>query len=326
MTGGLVYVTDQEPGITRRRRGRGFSYTAPDGTTIARGSERKRIEALAVPPAYEDVWFCTNPKGHLQATGRDARRRKQYRYHAEWSASRSNEKFKELASFGNVLPTIRRRVERDLEADPGDTEFALAAAVKIIDRAALRVGHSDYTRQNGTYGALTLKRKHLTLDDDHTALQFTAKGGKKVKKLITDVKLQKLLHVVNDLPGATLLTWTDEGGTPHQLSSQALNAYLAEAANDTHVTAKSFRTWAGTLAAFSCAEAGNVTIKDMAQAAATRLHNTPTVARNSYIHPAVIDLAGQQTVSFQPVNKAGLFAAEQRLMRLLLSTPPSGQN
>ncbi|WP_187429677.1 hypothetical protein ROLI_029670 [Roseobacter fucihabitans] len=326
MTSGLVYVTDQDPGITRKRRGRGFSYTAPDGTAIARGSERKRIEALAVPPAYEDVWICTNLNGHLQATGRDARRRKQYRYHPDWSAAQSNAKFEELATFGNLLPAIRRRVESDLETDPGDAEFALAAAVKIIDRAALRVGHPEYTRQNGTYGALTLRRKHLTLDDDYTALRFTAKGGKKVKKLITDRKLQKLLQVVNDLPGATLLTWTDEDGAPHQLSSQALNAYLADAANDTHVTAKSFRTWAGTLAAFSCAEGGNVTIKEMAQAAATRLHNTPTVARNSYIHPAVIELAGKQNAPFQPIKKAGLVAAEQRLMRLLLSTPASKQN
>ncbi len=326
MNGSLVYVTDQDPGITRSRRGRGFTYIAPDGTTIARGPERKRIEALAVPPAYEDVWICSKANGHLQATGRDARRRKQYRYHPEWSEARSNTKFDELATFGDVLPTIRRRVERDLEMEPGDTEFALAAAVKIIDRTALRVGHPEYTRQNGTYGALTLRSKHLSLGDDEIALNFEAKGGKKVRKLITDQKLQKLLHVINDLPGATLLTWTDADGMPQKLSSQALNAYLADAAGDTNVTAKSFRTWAGTLAAFSCAEGGNVTIKDMAQAAATRLHNTPTVARNSYIHPAVIDLAGQEFAPIQPVKKAGLFAAEQRLMGLLLSLPARSKN
>lgn len=325
MISSLVYVTDQDPGITRQRHGRGFTFKAPDGTTIARGPERKRIEALAVPPAYDDVWICTELNGHLQATGRDARQRKQYQYHPEWSVARSSTKFEALAAFGDVLPTIRRRVERDLKAEPGDTEFALAAAVKIIDRTALRVGHPEYTRQNGTYGALTLRGKHLSLNDDKTELNFEAKGGKKVKKLITDRKLQKLLHVINDLPGATLLTWTDADGAPQTLSSEALNAYLADATGDTNVTAKSFRTWAGTLAAFSCAESGNVTIKDMAQAAATRLHNTPTVARNSYIHPAVIDLAGRDFALFQPVKKGGLFAAEQRLMGLLLSPPASGK-
>jgi len=326
MRGQLVYVSDSDPGISRQRRGRGFSYIAPDGTTIARGAERKRIDAIAVPPAYEDVWICSDINGHLQATGRDARSRKQYRYHPQWSAAQSETKFEQLAAFGNALPAIRRRVARDLEAEPGDVEFALAAAVTIIDRVSLRVGHPEYSRQNGSFGALTLRRKHLTLNDDHLKLMFTAKGGKKVRKTVTDRKLLKLLNTVNDIPGATLLTWTDEDEQPHTLSSQSLNAYLADAADDTHVTAKTFRTWAGTLAAFSCAEAGNATIKEMAAAASTRLHNTPTVARNSYIHPAVIDLAGQDDCTFTPVAHRGLFAAEQRLMGLLSSLPRSSKS
>lgn len=317
----LVYVSDSDAGISRRRRGRGFSYLAPDGTVIARGPERTRIEALAVPPAYEDVWICVKDNGHLQATGRDNRGRKQYRYHPEWSAARSETKFDELTAFGEVLPSIRRKVAADLQADPGDVEFALAAAVTIIDRASLRVGNPQYSKQNGTYGALTLRRKHLKLHDDRIELNYLAKGGKKIRKEITDRKLQKLLHQVRDVAGATLLSWIDQNDQPHTLSSHQLNAYLAEAAHDTNVTAKTFRTWAGTLAAFVCAEAGGATIKDMALAAATRLHNTPTVARNSYIHPAVIDLAGKDGLTFKPVKKAGLLVAEQRLMGLLSTLP-----
>lgn len=317
MTANLVYVTDSEPGISRRRRGRGFSYIAPDGTTIARGKERARIEALAVPPAYDDVWICAQTNGHLQATGRDQRSRKQYRYHPEWSAAQASTKYDQLADFGAVLPRIRRRVERDLSADPGDAEFALAAAVMIIDRTSLRVGQQEYSRENGSYGALTLKRRHLLMKQGALELKFTAKGGKKVRKRITDKKLQKLLHKINDVSGATLLSWIDEGGAPQSLSSQQLNTYLADASGEEGVTAKTFRTWAGTLAAFEAAEGGNATIKDIAEAASKRLHNTPTVARNSYIHPDVIDLSGQPPLSITPVKKQGLFVSEQRLLGFL---------
>lgn len=317
MRTGLVYVTDAEPGISRRQRGRGFSYTAPDGTTIARGPVRRRIEALAVPPAYSEVWICTQENGHLQATGRDARNRKQYRYHPEWSAAQADTKFEQLVSFGERLPTIRRRVDQDLHSDPGDFEFALAAAVSIIDRAALRVGHPEYSRQNGSYGALTLRRRHLRVQNDQLQLSFTAKGGQKVRKVVSDRKLQRLLQKINDVPGATLLTWVDDTGVSQTLSSQQLNAYLSDAAQSEEITAKTFRTWAGTLAAFTCAEAGSVTIKEMAQAAADRLHNTPTVARNSYIHPAVIDLAGSAPLVVQPTPRAGLRVAEQRLLGFL---------
>lgn len=314
----LVYVSDQEPGIARRRRGRGFTYLLPDGTSVSQGKERKRIEALAVPPAYENVWICLNPNGHLQATGRDARKRKQYRYHPKWSEAQAETKFEFLTSFGKILPKIRRRVTRDLRSEPGDQEFALAAAVHLIDRTSLRVGHPEYSRQNGSYGALTLRRRHLSMGRDKIQLKFTAKGGQKVRKNLTDKKLLKLLQKVNDVPGATLLTWLDDGGKPQTLSSQTLNTYLAEAAGDDNATAKTFRTWAGTLAAFEQAETGNATIKDMAEAAASRLHNTPTVARNSYIHPSVIALAGQKEVVIKPKKVDGLFASEQRLFRLLL--------
>lgn len=316
---GLVYVSDADPGISRRRCGRGFSYIAPDGTTIARGAERRRIETLAVPPAYEDVWICTRADGHLQATGRDARRRKQYRYHPEWSQARSETKFKQLLDFAECLPAIRRKVARDLETEPGEVTFALAAAVAVIDRAALRVGNPDYTRENGSYGALTLKPRHLDMRGDQLELRFTAKGGKKVRKTITDKKLQKLLHKINDIPGATLLSWVDEDDHAQTVSSHQLNDYLSEAGGEHDFTAKTFRTWAGTLAAFNCAQKGDATIKEMSEAAAERLHNTPSIARTSYIHPAVIDLAGTPGWDAKAVSKRGLFADEQRLLYLLQS-------
>jgi DNA topoisomerase-1 len=317
VTHGLIYVSDTDPGISRKRRGRGFSYIGPDGTTIAQGVERARIEALAVPPAYEDVWICTRKDSHLQATGRNARRRKQYRCHPDWSAAQASTKYDQLADFGNILPAIRRRVDRDLATDPGDAEFALAAAVMIIDRASLHIENPYYSRKNGSCGALTTRRRHLFLSNDNNELSFTAKGGKKVRKVITDGKLQKLLDKVNDISGATLLTWLDDEGAVHTLSSHQLNAYIFDAADNDLTTAKTFRTWAGTVAAFECAEAGGATIKEIASAVSARLHNTPTAARNSYIHPDVIKLAGADPVAVDAVKRSGLFAAEKRLLGFL---------
>lgn len=313
----LVYVSDSDPGITRRRCGRGFSYTAPDGTTIARGPERTRIEALAVPPAYEDVWICVRPDGHLQATGRDARQRKQYRYHPDWSATRAATKFDRLAEFGTLLPRIRRRVRRDLETDAGARQFALAAAVSLIDSLALRAGNETYTRQNGTFGALTLRKRHLKQQDDAFELRFRAKGGKRVRESLPERRLNRLLNKISDLPGRRLLSWQDDDGEVHSLTSQALNDYISEAAGETGVTAKTFRTWAGSLAAYEAIEAGARTIGEVTEAAARRLHNTPTVARNSYIHPAVIDLVGEDLRPVDPAKIDGLLAAEKRLLGLL---------
>lgn len=313
----LVYVSDDQPGITRQRRGRGFSYIAPDGTTIARGSERDRIEALAVPPAYEDVWICALANGHLQATGRDARRRKQYRYHADWSAAQAETKFAGLVEFGHLLPRIRRRVARDLEAEVGDRTFALASALTLIDRTSIRVGNPDYTRENGSYGAVTLKRKHVKLKNQTIHMAFTAKGGKRVRKQMNDRTLARILDKISDLPGAELLSWVDDAGDAQTLSSTALNAYIGDAAGQDGITAKTFRTWNGTLAAYTVAEKGDATIKAMAEQAAQELNNTPTIARNSYIHPAVIDLAGADPLVTKGTAKSGLFAAEGRLLNFL---------
>lgn len=317
MNADLVYVSDVQPGITRQRRGRGFSYRAPDGTTIARGPERERLEALAVPPAYEDVWMCPLPNGHLQATGRDARARKQYRYHADWSRAQAQTKFDGLTDFAHRLPRLRARVQRDLEEEAGARDFALACAVTLIDRASLRVGNPDYTAQNGSYGAVTLRNRHVALEDGGIRLRYTAKGGKKVRRLLKDRILARVLGKIGDLPGAEVLTWLDESGESHTLSSQVLNTYISDGAGREGITAKTFRTWAGSVAAFEVAEKGGASIKAMAQAAAERLANTPTVARNSYIHPDVVALAGSDPVAQYNAARAGLRAAENRLLGYL---------
>jgi len=314
---GLTYYGDDRPGISRQRRGRGFTYKAPDGTTIARGEERARLEAMAVPPAYEDVWMTPLANGHLLATGRDTRNRKQYRYHEKWSEAQAETKFASLVDFAHALPCLRRFVARDLDQQAGERSFALASAVTLIDRASLRVGNPDYTRENGSYGTLTLRSRHVKLDGNVIRLRYTAKGGKKVRRQINDRTLAKTLEKINDLPGAELLTWADAQGEVHQLNSAGLNAYIAEATGCDDFTAKTFRTWAGTVAAFEAAEKGQATIKQLAEAAAAQLSNTPTVARNSYIHPAVIDLAGEAPPEIKVGRKTGLFASEARLLTYL---------
>ena len=313
----LIYYGDDRPGIARLRNGDHFTYRAADGTTIDRKTERARLDAMAVPPAYEDVWMSPLANGHLLATGRDARARKQYRYHEKWAAAQAETKFNGLVAFGHALPKLRRLVKLDLEEDAGERVFALASAVTLIDRASLRVGNADYSRENGSYGTVTLQNRHVKLDGNKISLRYTAKGGKKVRRQINDRTLAKTLGKINDLPGAELLSWVDADGDVHQLNSTALNSYIAQAAGDDGFTAKTFRTWAGTVAAFEVGEKGAATIKDMAQAAAQQLSNTATVARNSYIHPAVIDLAGSDPLEIDIGRTSGLFAAEARLLAFL---------
>ncbi|MEM8579316.1 MAG: DNA topoisomerase IB [Pseudomonadota bacterium] len=310
MPPGLIYYPDSAPGITRRRAGRGFSYTAPDGSRIERTAERQRIEALAVPPAYEDVWISPKDNGHLQATGRDARTRKQYRYHPDYSAFRAQTKFDDLPRFGAVLPRLRRRIHALLtEGQAGDAEFAIAAALRLMDRASLRVGTPDYAADNGTYGAATLRGRHVRLDGGTIRLDYRAKGGQRVRKQLRDRTLHRALEAMDELPGGALMVW--DGG---QLTPERLNTWLREASGEEGLTAKTFRTWNGSAAALDAVLGGADTIKARAEAAAQVLHNTPTIARNSYIHPAAIDLTAPPPV---PDGPAGLRQAERALLALI---------
>ncbi|MGR3466946.1 MAG: DNA topoisomerase IB [Shimia sp.] len=312
---GLIYYPDDRPGITRRRAGRGWSYRAPDGTRIADAGERKRLNALAVPPAYTEVWISPKVNGHLQATGLDAETRKQYRYHPDWTAHRAQTKFDGLAEFGAALPALRARIHRVLTGGAEGPEFAIAACLRLIDRAALRVGSPDYAEDRRTYGAVTLRTRHLTLGGEGIALKFRAKGGQMVKDTLRDATLQAALEELSDLPGGDLMVWEDGDG-PRRIGPEHVNEWL-RAATGLDATAKTFRTWAGSAAAVGVAlNADRPTIKAMAEAAAARLHNTPTIARNSYIHPAVIALA-QGGKLRAPDTPTGLRRDERALLHLL---------
>jgi DNA topoisomerase-1 len=316
---GLVYFPDSRPGIRRERRGRGFSYLAPDGTRIARGDERRRIEALAVPPAYEDVWICPIQSGHLQATGRDARNRKQYRYHPDWTEFQARRKYDDLPDFARALPRIRRRVASDLNLDAGEHAFAIAAVVAMIDRLSIRIGNADYAEENGTYGATTLTSQHMKLDNDDLYLSYAAKGGRKVRRKVSNAKLMRSLQSLDDLPGVELVSWVDDDGEPRAVRSEEVNAWLADVAGSRRMTAKTFRTWNGSVAALSAAFADEtITIKAMAEAAAERLGNTPAIARNSYIHPAVIALADDPTGLPQDTPEIRGLRQDERLLLELI--------
>ena len=314
----LIYYPDDRPGITRRRAGRGWSYRAPDGTTIDDAAERSRIEALAVPPAYADVWISPEARGHLQATGYDDRTRKQYRYHADWAEWRARTKFADLPAFGLALPRIRRRVATALSAETPDRDFAIAAVVRLIDRASLRIGSETYRAENGTEGATTLRRRNLKLDDGRIRIDFRAKGGKRVRKQISDRTLSRALHALQDLPGAPVFEWTD-GAEMRRVSADQVNDWLREAAGLEQVTAKTFRTWNGSVAALEAALASGagVTIREMSEAAATVLHNTPTIARASYIHPEVIALSDDWRDPGRRDKPADLRVSERSLLALL---------
>jgi DNA topoisomerase-1 len=289
----LVHVSDREPGILRRVSGRGFRYIGPDGAKVC-AEELARIRRLGIPPAYRDVWICADPSGHLQATGIDARGRKQYRYHPDWALARSETKFGQLVTFGTALADLRRAVQRDLRQEAGDLAFTRAALVLLMDKTLIRIGDPVYTAQNRSFGATTLLSRHLRVEDGGVRLKFVAKGGRKVQISLRDKRLERIFNEIGDLPGRHLFTYIDDAGTVRRLMSQDVNAWLAERTGAT-VTAKTFRTWGGTLAAFEIALARapgeKLTLKAMAEAAADRLHNTPTIARKSYIHPAVLDLS-----------------------------------
>lgn len=250
-----------------------------------------------MPPAYRDVWICALATGHLQATGRDERGRKQYRYHPQWSEARARTKYDQLSAFGQALPALRRRVRRDLQGEVGDRAFSLAALILLLDRTCLRIGNPAYTANNRSFGASTLLTRHLSLNEEGLIqLKFRAKGGKLCRHVLRDKRLNRILQEIGDLPGRNIFTYLDDDGEPRALHSQDVNDYLSEVAGD-GMTAKTFRTWGGSLAAFELASElapdTRLTQRMMAEAAAERLYNTPTICRKSYIHPAILALAEQ---------------------------------
>ncbi|HKG24294.1 MAG TPA: hypothetical protein VKB09_01545 [Thermomicrobiales bacterium] len=294
---GLRYVSDNGPGIRRKRRGKRFSYLGIDGEPIRDERELARIKALVIPPAWTDVWICPSPRGHIQATGRDARGRKQYRYHPRWRALRDETKYGRLQAFGETLPRLRRRVEEDL-ARPGlPREKVLATVVRLLETTLIRVGNEEYARQNESYGLTTLRDDHVEVSGATVRFSFRGKSGKEHTVGVHDRRLAAIVKRCRDLPGQELFQYQGEDGEPHTIGSADVNAYLREAMGE-EFTAKDFRTWAGSVLAaqelLRCGPAESETAARRNTVAAIqtvseRLGNTPAVCRRCYVHPAVID-------------------------------------
>lgn len=288
---GLVYYTDDNPGIRRRRCGRGFTYVDPKGARITDPAERQRLAAMAVPPAYDDVWMAPTEACHLWATGIDEAGRKQYRYNPIWTDATSEAKFDTLARVVDHLPRLRRWIAARLKGDPKDKDTQVAAALAFIDRAALRPGHETYAETNQSYGAVTLEDRHVTVEGDRIDLSFRGKGGVRVTETLHGSQLASAVADMADAPGARLFTYEGPSGTPHVLRPAHLTDTL-QTVTDGQLTPKTLRTWHGSLAAFSALRDGTAdTVTGLCEQAAARLHNTPAVARASYIHPRILDAA-----------------------------------
>ena len=316
---GLRHLPDDAPGLTRLRCGTGFTFRTPAGETLDRdGEQRARVDALAIPPAWEDVWVSPDPRGHLQATGRDAAGRKQYLYHPEWAAAAGEAKWLRLAAFGRVLPRLRRRVRRDLRRLRTDKRKVCAVAAGLLDGTAVRVGGADYTRDHETFGLTTLRPGHATVYRGRVTLEFVGKHGVNRAANCRRRALARPVAKLKAAGGDTLLKYRDGHGAWRPLTASKVNAYLTHAA-DGKVTAKDFRTWHGTLTALRAALDG-AAAKEAVGAAAERLGNTPAVCREYYVHPAVPDLAEKLAGGApipKPVRSRGLKRDERRLLRVL---------
>lgn len=293
----LRHVGDDRPGITRHKAEHGFDYRDLNGELISDVETLARIKSLAIPPAWSDVWICPLPNGHIQATGRDARGRKQYRYHPRWRTTRDETKYHRMLVFSRALPRIRARVEADLRRRGLPRERVLAAIVRLMELTLFRVGNSEYSRTNHSFGLTTLQRRHAVIAGDQIRLSFRGKAGVRQQGRITDRRLARIVRNCRDLPGYELFQYLDEEGNPHTVDSADVNDYLREISGE-EITAKDFRTWAGThLAAMALQELsaidGSVATKSMIVRAVERvskhLGNTAAVCRKCYIHPAIFE-------------------------------------
>jgi DNA topoisomerase-1 len=326
---GLHYADPGSPGISRIKRGRTFTYRSPNGRVIRDVRVLNRIQALVIPPAWTDVWIALDPRAHLQATGRDAAGRKQYRYHALWTAERDSTKYHRLLAFADALPAIRQRIARDLRQAKTSRPRVLATVVSLLERTHLRVGNEEYVRSNRSHGLTTLRDRHVTFRGGHMRFDFRAKGGIQQTVDLEDARLARAVRECQDLPGQTLFQYVDDDDEVKSLSSSDVNAYLKEISGGPF-TAKDFRTWAGTLVAANeldgserpeSVTAGKQVIVEAIDEVASALGNTRAVCRKCYIHPAVLDayLAGVTIgrLSATARGSKGLRDAEARLVKLL---------
>ncbi len=294
---GLRYVNDHIAGIRRKRAGRSFSYLDKAGKKVTDPKTLERIRKLAIPPAWKDVWICAAANGHLQATGIDARGRKQYRYHAEWRAIRDETKYNRMVAFGRALPAIRDRVRRDLARDGLPREKILATIVRLLETTLIRIGNREYARQNASFGLTTLRNKHIAVEGSTVHFEFRAKSGKMRTLELKDRKLAGIVKRCRELPGYELFQYIDRDGERHSVDSDDVNAYLKETTG-ADFTAKDFRTWAGTVLAalalqefeaFDSEAAAKRNITRAIEQVAGRLGNTVSICRKCYVHPEVFD-------------------------------------
>jgi len=313
---GLVYVCPEQPGIKRIKSGHGFRYVTRDGKTVADKRTLARIKRLAIPPAWTDVWICTSDNGHLQAIGRDARGRKQYRYHPRWREVRDENKYNRLLEFAKALPKIRARIEKDLRRPELPREKVLATVIKILETGLIREGNDEYARENKSYGLTTMQDRHAAINGSTIRFQFRGKSGKYHKIEIQDRRLARIVANCQAIPGQELFQYIDADGHPHDVTSTDVNEYLREITNS-DFTAKEFRTWGGTvLAAMALREFEKFDSKAQArknlvraiEAVAQRLGNTPAICKKSYVHPLILNsyLDGTMTEIFKKVSQQQL--------------------
>jgi DNA topoisomerase I len=328
---GLRYVGDQRPGYRRKAKGKQFEYFDAEGKPIRDEQRLLRIKRLAIPPAWTDVWICPSPNGHVQATGRDARGRKQYRYHERWRELRDENKFERLAQFANALPSIRRRIAHDLKLPGLPRRKVLATIVRLLERTFIRIGNEEYARENKSFGLTTLKNRHVKVRGAQVRFRFRGKSGRQHEVDVTDRRVAKVIAKCQDLPGQDLFQYVDEDVRAQNITSQDVNEYLRQVAAE-DFTAKDFRTWGGTVLAamalsrqddFETKKQAKANIKTAICAVAELLGNTPAVCRKCYIHPGIVEAYLNQTriVGLSGDTKAleppNLRAAERAVLKFL---------
>ncbi|MDB5570924.1 MAG: topoisomerase [Hyphomicrobiales bacterium] len=294
---GLRYVSDDEPGLTRRRAGKGFAYVDAKGKPVRDVATLDRIRKLAIPPAYTDVWICADPEGHIQATGRDARGRKQYRYHPRWSEVRDADKYGRMIAFGTLLPKLRTRIDAHMRREGLGRRKVLATVAHLLDTTLIRVGNEDYAKANKSYGLTTLRNRHVDIAPGALRFEFKGKSGKAWRLQVRDRRIARIVRQIQELPGQQLFQYIDRTGKKRAVTSADVNAYLRDVTGEA-ITAKEFRTWAGTvLAAMALAElegfesptAAKKNVKQAIDRVSARLGNTPTICRKCYVHPQVLE-------------------------------------
>lgn len=329
----LTYVNDTMPGIARRQKGDRYEYIDPKGSLIDDGATLERIRRLALPPAYQHVWICPRPNGHLQATGIDTKGRKQYRYHANWNAARSETKFHRMIAFGEKLPLLRKQLQQDLKQRTLSKEKVIAIALSVMEQTLIRVGNAAYEKEYGSYGLTTLKNRHVKAQGD--ALRFSFKGKKGIYHDITlrDRRLTRLVKACRELPGKELFQYLDEAGDRHSIDSGMVNTYLQETMGD-EFSAKDFRTWAGTTNALrllielepcSSDKEAKKNVNTVLDEVAHRLGNTRTVCRKHYVHPQLLEAYECQDLNpyikrrnrFKQSSPTGLDGVEKMLLAFL---------